>query len=800
VPRTSTLVVYVAAALLAGGCGSSGCNTQPLPGGALPADQTVEGGGQIRVTRAGFTKLTAVVPEVINDLMADGICIGEGQWGDPSGDWGTGTYYCNHNMGGACGAAKGCDVNFHSDFIDLNVPDTHRLTISVQFDLDTVVHLDYQVFGANGSCDMDVDGNNILLSASIIFDIDAQGELRVHLEQIDDYDLSGVQFSNCSFISAAGNFARDFLESYFGQWVVDYLTPTIDDMIQGMLPDPLGIEGVVDLSPFLSGISPGTEAELEARMVPGGYVELRSGGLSLGLITGLNSDEDPATRSAALDSEPALCVPPIPAPNFAAPPAQLPATARGTFTLTPAEEFLGSPEPSDDLVIGISETTLDLAGHHMVTSGAMCLGVGTSVVAQLNLGTFGLLVPSLSSLGEPENPVLLVTRPQTALDFAIGDGTESSPAISIGVDSLEVDVYVFVYERYVRAFTMSVDLTLGINLTFEQTAGQPATVTPELVGLDADNVEVTVLNNEFVAEDKQTLEDILPTMFDLVVGLLGDGLPAIDVPDFAGFRLSGLRIQHIQTVEDDFVALYASLLQAAKPALALDAPAVTVTAVDAPAPELVRAALHGEGGRMPSVTLAVPARDPSGRELEHAWRLGGGLWRPFVAGDQLVIADGAFAWQGVYSIEVRSRVVGDYETTSAPSTVTVRIDSVAPAIDATGAKLDDDGLFVPARDIVTPHPALRYAWGRPGDDAPSTDYAPGATLDRATLDDLAVDGAVDVYVIDEAGNVATQPIAFHGSAPPGGCGCQGGGTPGGGAILLGALALVLRRRRATFAR
>ena len=30
------------------------------------------------------------------------------------------------------------------------------------------------------------------------------------------------------------------------------------------------------------------------------------------------------------------------------------------------------PEPGDDLAIGLSETTLDLAGHHLVTSGGMC--------------------------------------------------------------------------------------------------------------------------------------------------------------------------------------------------------------------------------------------------------------------------------------------------------------------------------------------------------------------------------------------------------------------------------------------
>ncbi|NTU47645.1 MAG: NUDIX hydrolase [Syntrophobacteraceae bacterium] len=51
---------------------------------------------------------------------------------------------------------------------------------------------------------------------------------------------------------------------------------------------------------------------------------------------------------------------------------------------SPAESktgLSGMPEPANtDLAMGISETFLDLAGHHLVTSGAMCMGVGTSLI------------------------------------------------------------------------------------------------------------------------------------------------------------------------------------------------------------------------------------------------------------------------------------------------------------------------------------------------------------------------------------------------------------------------------------
>jgi hypothetical protein len=827
-------IVLIAAFSACGDTGGCGCTAAPLPGGALPADQTVEGGGQIRVTQAGFQKLTSIIPGFLNSQFANGFCIGQGEIGD-SGF--TGADYCYTNQGGtaqipdSCGGGNGCNVGIHMDFVDLSVTNAQLLNMHIQLDVHAIVPLDGAVVWIPWSCNMNLDGNNLVVDADIAFDIDpATGELGMHLEQINSFDSSDLSFSNCGLISGALDIVNDVLNSFVGQFVIDLLTPTLDGLVQGFLPDPLGIEGLIDVGTLVGGVSPGTEGSLEARMVPGGYVQLGGGGMSLGLITGLNADEDTSTRTADLDSEPAFCVPPIPAPNFAAPPASLPATARGTFTLAPANEFIGNPEPADDLAIGISETTLDLAGHHLVTSGGMCLGVGTSLIAQLNLGVFSLLVPSLSTLGDATNPVLLVTRPQTALDFTVGDGTEESPAISIGINAFEVDMYVFAYERYTRAFTMRLDLTVGVNLVFDQQPGMPATVTPELVGLDADNIEVAVLNNEFVSESQADLEGVLPTIFDLAVGLLGDGLGAIEVPSFAGFTLNDMRVQHVSTSEDDFLAIYASLGSSAalqqmadqwpamRPALDdMDAmvqehgapqgqPTYRLLSVDTPAPEVVRAALHGDAsGRIPAVTLELPTHNAQGQPLEYAWNLGG-IWRPFRTpeGGTLTIQDRAFAWQGKYTIQLRSRVVDDYHTTSQVTEIPVIIDSVGPRILADRMQLDGDGLLVPADDLVSGPAGLRWAWAHPGDEDPATDWSTSATIDRTALDGLAVDGAITVFVQDETGNVSSEIIAFHGQAGEGGCACDSSGgnvpTTGGVLMLLMTAGLLFRRRVASIVR
>ncbi len=826
--RVNVLLTIMFLALSAcGGIGSGcGCSQQPLPPGGLPDDQTVEGGGQIRVTRAGFEKLTSVVPAILNDSLGGGFCV------DRQSILGADVCYTNQG-----GCNPGCRVNVSVQETRLQVTNAQTLNVYVRANANASVRIDPPIFSA---CTMTITANNLSADLDIGFSIDpATGELRLRLNRINDYNLSGVNYSGCSVISFLASLVTDLLDSFLGEFIVDLLTPTINDLIQGFLPDPLGIEGMVDVGQLLAGVSPGTEGFMEARMVPGGYVQLGGGGMSLGLITGLNADQDPTTRTAALDSEPAYCVPPIPAPNFAAPPASLPVSTRGTFTLMPAGAFVGSPEPADDLAIGMSETTLDLAGHHLVTSGGLCLGVGTSLVEQLKLGTIGLLVPSIGELGTGDEPLLLVTRPQKAIDFSIGDGTEASPALTLHIKGFEVDFYGFIYERYTRAFTMSLDLDVGVNLEFTQMPGMPAQVIPTLVGLSSSNIGITVLNNEFVRETRSQLEAVLPTVFDLALPLLANGIGPIDVPDFAGFTLNNLRVQKVTTAQDDFMAIYASLGASMMmrdratqypslegvidtldqhaemgnwPELVAMGPGgaqARLVSVSVPQPEDVRAALVAKDMTgLPSVTIDVDARDAHGRALEWSWNLNGGMFRPFTTASPLVIADRAFAWQGKYTIGLRSRVVGDYRTTT-PETIDIPvvIDSSPPNVRVADARWYIGDFLVPATDAVYESSELEWAWGRVGDDDPSTDWSGSARIDRQTAQDLSsVDGEILVFVRDPSGNVG-QAIAktnFHGAPGESGCNCGTTSTaPGAGSLLLMMLVgawLLFRRRAAAIAR
>jgi hypothetical protein len=506
-----------------GACGAVGAlpadTPQTLKG--VPRDQTVEGGAQIRVTPQGFTKLTSVLPGLLNQQLAGGFCVPRGEVGNCGSGFGnTGACYCTQNSGAGCNPGCKANVSINPGGFALSVTNQNRLRINLSTTVSTQIQITGRLLGVSlGSCTLNINSPNLNGSFDVALGVKASdGELDIRLDQINSFQLN-LDISGCGFLGDLASIVSDLIDeltsSFIGNFVLDLLTPAVNSIVQSFLPNPLGIAGMMNIGNLLEEVSPGTDGFMEARVVPGGYANLNDNGMSLGVITALNADEDPTTRGAGLTSEPHLCVPPLPAPNFAIPPAQLPQSPRSTFRLDRAGAFAGGPgaEPPADLAMGISETTLDLAGHHLVTSGGMCLGVGTTFINQLNVSTIGLLVPSVSDLGSDDgnDPLLLVTRPQRAIDFTIGDNTAASPALTLHISNMEVDFYAFLYERYVRAFTMDLTMNVGINLDFQQMPGQPAKIVPSLVGISSSEVQIKVINKEFVKETTQRLEMVLPS-------------------------------------------------------------------------------------------------------------------------------------------------------------------------------------------------------------------------------------------------------------------------------------------------
>jgi MYXO-CTERM domain-containing protein len=809
---------------------------EPLPAGGVPKDQTIEGGAQVRVTPSGFQKLTSVLPGVVNDAIADGFCVGQQSVGVGIAD----VYVCD--TAACAGGATGCPVGVTLQSLVMSVPNDQTLRLDGTFDVSVPVHVTADwIVGGDSTCTLTVTLDDGRVEADIGFGIDpADGELTIQLTGIETFDISGLGISGCGvlgdILDAVLGFVADLLSTEIGNFIIDALSPVIDGFLQGMLPDPLGLEGVLNLGDLLAGVAPGVNADLETRAVAGGYVSLPSQGLSVGMIVGLNSDQDPSTRTWDLDNEAAYCVPNRPAPDFAAPPASLPLTSRSTFGLAPAGEFLGMPDPAHDFAIGVSETTLDLAGHHIVSSGAMCLGVGSSLVPQLNLGIVGILVPSLAELGETQRePLLLVLRPQQPLDFEVGDGTESSPRLTIHINDLDVDFYAFILERYIRAFTITLNLDLGLNLDFVIDGdGNPA-IEPQILGLDADTIDVEVTNAEFLNESADQLEAVFPTIFDLLLPIVADGLGTIAIPDLMGFRLENLQFTKVVTSEDDFLAIYATLsatmskmreleksapfndvARSMKPSPAVD-PVETdarLVRVTTPAPEKIRSYYMGRaGGEITEIELALGGRS-NGGPMEWSWRIDGGLWHVWSDDPHPTLRDDAFTVQGKHLLEVRAREIGDYRTADpTPVELPIAIDSVAPWLPADAFWLEGDEVMFSAEDLVFDADELEYALGLPEREQPRTAWTPGGRFAIDAIDELSRAGAgrFALFVRDGAGNVARVTLSgqsvivgFHGRAPASdGCSCHVGQAPhshgegGTAAAILGALAVLavaLRRR------
>jgi MYXO-CTERM domain-containing protein len=828
---------------LGGGCGACGTEQAlPPPGNAphiknMPADQTVEGGAQMRVTEQGFQRIGQVIPELLGGAISGGFPISGGS-----------IAIAGLDLASYCGGSNGsCTVT--PTFVDANLqvvagqPNVLKVGVAMNVNATVPMNLLFD------NCNVIVSTPNpVTFTMDVRLGIkDADGELDIRVLAIDPNgtNLSNLQFAKqsgsggdhflnlCGLAAGAGNFITtiaDLLIDFAGPFLGDFL----DDVIQDLLPNPLGIAGMMNVGDLLEQVSPGTSASMEARVVPGGFAFTNSGGMSLGVITGLNADLHTETRDVGLTSEPSLCVPPFTPPNLGAGGAGLPRQAlRQTFSLAVANEFNGSIDDelipgktvTPDLLMGISETTFDVAGHHAVTSGMMCLGVGTNFIGQLNVGTIGILVPSVAELQSDNgnDPLLLVTRPQKPLDFTIGNNDAINPALTIHLTNLEVDFYAFLYERYTRVFTLELTMNVGIALDFQLAANGTPQILPTLTGISAENVTIKVMNAQFVRETPAELEAVLPSVFDLVTPLLGQ-LDPIDVPTFAGFTLDNLNISRVATAQDDFLALRATLGASAavaalnkqfpadklkeQAAIALQqrmqvGPQSRLVSVSTPAPRAVRQALmQKDGGAMPKVVFEVDKVDAQGRTLEWAYRLDHGMFHAWTTPEAggLVIADRAFAWQGKYEIGLKSRVKGDYKTVSEVVDTKVIIDSVGPRFLTEKAAWDGDTYQLTMFDIVSEN-IVQWSLGKLDSDQPETEWFQGgyASIPRDLMQKLAIDGELLIYARDEAGNVTSTRIApFHGSpGEAGGCDCNSTGpSPSGIALMLvvGGFVLVGRRR------
>ncbi len=860
---------------LGGGCGMKPLPTDPQPLG-FPRDQLIEGGIQARITKPGMDKLIATIPQLIGGNLANGFCaqgpdtlinvLGQKLQICESND-------CNGGSQPGCPALIFFDSKdrpsspsfpivaandedgkdgIHVALQDGSTNSTTPPVINIDASFDVEVPIAVNTSGLiSSSCTLYAysnhignDGNEpVHINANINVGIDpTTGELTLTLGSLSLINL-GLDVTGCgvigSLLDTVVSFVSNVLQSFIGNFIINLLTPTLNNLVQSFLPKPLGLAGVLNAGSLFASFGGRDDANLEMFIVPGGYAASSAGGLSLGVMSGMNSDSDESTRTPGLTSEASLCVPSRPTPDLSMAPWMLPANpSRSDFTLTQANEFNGNPDPmfmgmTQDVALGISRTFLDLAGFHLYNSGTLCLAIGGSAIPQLNAGTIAVVVGSLGNIIEDRKaPLALVLRPQTPLSFTIGAGSMTDPLLHIAIEDMRIDFYAWIEERYVRILTLSLSTNIGLNLTSTMTPdGKPA-IQPMIVGLTASNVQITVSNTDLLQEDPTALAQVFPSLINIATGALGGAIKPIALPSVAGFSLDNMNIGKVQTSQDDFLAIFAGIASGG-PAPLIDwsdpnhphlvgqlTTHASVSKLVVPSQAELRALfapaqpLEVQKGAVPQVTLALSSDGADTKPVEWAWRIDNGWWHVWTQDPNPTITDDNFLLQGHHKVEVRSRVVNEWSTEDLhPVALDVLIDSVPPELHPALDQTDPTKLAFNGFDIVTDTDKLQFAWL----DATGTrtKWSAQSELPMSLVAELTAEGArpLTVFASDEAGNVGQVSIdygslnGFHGrttNPPASGCGCTVGGAQetsgglGGGALVaLGLAALVLLRRRKT---
>ncbi len=825
----------LAALLWSSGCGGGCSALEPAPA-PMPPQQTIEGGFQVRVTRSGLQKLSSELPGLMNAALQN-LSIEERQ-------------IVANIVGTLTLCPNGCDVNASVEDVSLVVSDPETLTVHAAIAFDTaLVFYGDPIVGGDFTCTFTMatqPGQPVVVDVDIGFYVrDEDGELRIQVQGIRNVDVSGLEFhvTECGYLTDVLDWFADLVNNLLdwlddvvrnpiAQWLADnVILPWLQPYIDSLLPDPMGVEGQVDVGSLVQQFSPSTQGKLEVRLVPGGYVNLLHEGISMGVITGLNSDADPTTRddSEVLPgvkayAEPARCVPPF--ETFDLEPYVVAGdmtrvAARGTYAMKVASELNGSMDESElvyqsgdwagqpaDVGIGVSRTFFNLAGFHAVNSGALCLTMGTEQVSMLTVGLFGVVVPSLADLIDPHSgdaPMLMVVRPQAPIEFSIGEGTEDSPLLDAFFKDFQVDIYPFTEDRYVRALTLGLDMHVGINLEAEPNQdGTGLVVVPTILGLSEDNVTVRVHNSELIAEDPEELEAMLPGILSMIAPVLtsalGSGFPLPTLGN--GTTLDKLEFRPNNRY--DMLLVLASIRQGNHnlPLPPVDT-RLRLRALETPDVEVVREGLRRKRAEdLPGVVLDVEVLDPYGTgDYEWQYRLDGGLWHPFRTGSRLEIHDPLFVFQGTHRVQVRARrkgAVWSLDRTPAEVSFTVDFEPPLLAVDREG-----DQVRLVGFDLVTPRDRLRYAVAE-GEHSWRTLDRPALSLDEARRLAAATGGRLGVSVTDEAGHRTVKWVTLQGEAPqapqpgPGvgwlGCSTAGAGTGLFWVLLLAGLALLRRRR------
>jgi hypothetical protein len=682
---TRRLVVLHCLLFFALACGDTQCDCVTPPESPMAEEAKLYDAIQTRLTPGGLDFIESNLPEIIATFMQDGLVFDVPPT-DASREFG----WCPLCITIDLRICKnGCTLT--AEIVDAGLsrvsPDT--LALDARVNLSGIVTL-------NGTlnCDIPLTIRNKPVSANIRLYIDT-------IDHLMSFEITDVAFTledgdynlacDWGFLSDLG--LGDLIDDVVN-WILGLLTPFVNDVLNQQLNDALdsALDDAVCLKCdfYTSGCPSGStcaddfcKQDGTCRKNPLGMVgsinlgetsgDLRSSAaLDIFVAAGQAQDPsvDPLVKNDGLeirliggaDSAVSDCVPtPDPAeiPSNQPPP-RLPFddTVLGTST-----SFMAG--------FGISDAFLDWFLYKAYQSGLLCQNIGTETTDLLTSSTIGMLgLASLHDItGGRNTPVKLKILPTQVPYLEVGAGTFTDdgqgnqvidePLLYIFLPGVSMDFYVLIDERWIHIMTITLDMTMELGMDLDADNRLVFLFDEESLGMD--NLEVS--NYELLAEDPETLEELLPTLVGMALPMLTDTLAPIEIPPIAGFRLNIVAIQgdlpRAGTDYYEYMTIYANLEMAPPPPPKSRSTRARIAKLNVP--DLERMSIRRAGGPIyPEIIIEV-ATDEGG-PAEYSWRLDRGLWRPFSPGPRLVIHDPVLALMGKHTLEVRARTPGDYRS------------------------------------------------------------------------------------------------------------------------------------------
>ena len=846
-------------------CGQTeGCDGCGAEGPEFPDKDRVHSAVQVRISDEGVNALEEVLEPLFAEALPEeglSFCIPGDGGSDPLGlvEFG----FC---MDEVCeDGTQGCQSIINIDSVDLATQAPDQLTATVRFS-ELEINLDLE---ADPIVDCSIQINGPGFEVGLPLTLSTPGPTRVltfDLAQGVEYDLRDIevrlrsQGGGLSFLCTAidGVINLPFLGDLIFQGiqaVIDGVlatqirgfvesftcTPCMADMdcpqnfgatcVEGLcrlpdnscVPQALGAEGIIDVGEILGGVSPGLSAPIQYLGLPGSYVDVENGGLSLGVIAGAISDRN-------------RCVPERPQPEVLEPPR--------------TDLLRGNVDPggqSFDVGIGVTD---DIIGHVMwaiYNGGALCLSITSETIAQLSAGTLSIGLPNLLSLARGNDaPVAITMAPQQVPRVQIGSNTFvenengmrtlEDPLLTMTIPELWLDFHIFMEDRWTRIFSLHADVVLPLGLDFT-----PDNALIPIIGdLSQALTNVRAVNGEIMEDDPSELAGLLPVLVGALGGTITSGIDPIALPDILGVRLN-LQDGGITGIEDNTMLAVFAQLEPVPPEMEMpegevpegEMPDDEIPEGEMPEGEMPEGEMpEGQGARaqvetvIDAVSVEIPSTDgflidsvdawkrpvvrldvdawdgtPDPAAMEFSYRVGQSGWSPFHRTRSLEIRHPYFLLQGRHQISVRARRVDNYRTLDpTPAMATAIIDSVAPDL---ALFVDGQNVRIEMADAVSPLDALRVEIRRDGETWQQSESltiaAEGAERLRVRVSDEAGNVTSDAVQMVPAGLIGRPPADQRGGEEDGGCGCRATSaeSPSPWSLLALGLLLGFRRRRQT---